>query len=149
MVEWLALLTAYQEVLCLNWVGGRIQLMIVWHFIAQRPIHYRPSLVWIWGWLGETKVLYILHHWGIQLILAYSLAITAILAAGKGRGGMFLFLLFLRFHSFSSFSPVPLFHLLYYLFCLASPFLWETIQNDPPGLTCQYTPTESISNMEK
>ena len=45
---------------------------------------------------------------------------------GKGRGGIFLFLLFLHFHSFSSFS---LFHLLYYLFCLSSPLLWETTQN--------------------
>ena len=41
-------------------------------------------------------------------------------------GGMFLFLLFLHFHSCPSFLPVPLFHLLYYLFCLLSPFLWET-----------------------
>ena len=56
----------------------------------------------------------------------------AILVAGKGRGGMFLFLLFLHYHSFSSFFPVPLFRLLYYLF---SPFLWETTQNDPQGLT--------------
>ena len=33
-------------------------------------------------------------------------------------------LLFLHLHSFSSF-PVTLFHLLYYLFYLSSPFLWE------------------------
>ena len=33
---------------------------------------------------------------------------ACVLAAGKGRGGMFLFLLFLHFHSFSSFSlPCP------------------------------------------
>ena len=56
---------------------------------------------------------------------------------GKGRGGMFLFLLFLHFHSCSSFFPVPLFHLLYSLFYLFSPFLWETTQNDPQGLTCR------------
>ena len=37
------------------------------------------------------------------------------LVVGKGRGGMFLFLLFLHFHSCSSFFPVPLFHLLYSL----------------------------------
>ena len=44
----------------------------------------------------------ILHHWGVQLILAYSWARPAILAAGKGRGGGggagggdFLFLQFL------------------------------------------------------
>ena len=35
----------------------------------------------------------ILRHQGVQLILAYSWAWPAILAAGKGRGGM-LFLLF-------------------------------------------------------
>ena len=53
---------------------------------------------------------------GVQLILAYSWARPATLVAGKGRGGMFLFLLFLHFHSCSSFFPVPLFLLLYYLF---------------------------------
>ena len=61
------------------------------------------------GWSGGAKVLCILHHWGVQLILAYSWARPAILVVGKGRGGMFLFLLFLHFH-------VPLFHLLYSLF---------------------------------
>ena len=38
--------------------------------------------------------------------LAYSWARPAILVAGKGRRGMFLFLLFLHFHSCSSFFPV-------------------------------------------
>ena len=89
------------------------------------------------GWLGGAKVLCILRHRGVQLILAYSWARPAILVAGKGRGGMFLFLPFLHFHSCSSFFPVPLFHLLYYLFYLFSPFLWETTQNDPQGLTCR------------
>ena len=89
------------------------------------------------GWSGGAKVLCILHHWGVQLILAYSWARPAILVVGKGRGGMFLFLLFLHFHSCSSFFPVPLFHLLYSLFCLFSPFLRETTQNDPQGLTCR------------
>ena len=83
------------------------------------------------------SVLCILHHWGVQLILAYSWARPAILVVGKGRGGMFLFLLFLHFHSCSSFFPVPLFHLLYSLFYFFSPFLWETTQNDPQGLTCR------------
>ena len=90
-----------------------------------------------WGWSGGAKVLCILHHRGIQLILAYSWARPAILVVGKGRGGMFLFLLFLHFHSCSSFFPVPLFHFLYSLFYLFSPFLWETTQNDPQGLTCR------------
>ena len=89
------------------------------------------------GWSGGAKVLCILHHWGVQLILVYSWARPAILVVGKGRGGMFLFLLFLHFHSCSSFFPVPLFHLLYSLFYLFSPFLWETTQNDPQGLTCR------------
>ena len=76
------------------------------------------------------------YHQGIQLILACSWARPAILVAGKGRGEMFLFLLFLHFHSCSSSFLVPLFHLFYCLFCFFSPFLWETTQNDPQGLTC-------------
>ena len=88
------------------------------------------------GWSGGAKVSCILCHRGVQLILAYSWARPAILVAGKGRGGMFLFLLFLHFHSCSSFFPVPLFHLFDYLFYHSSPFLWETTQNDPQGLTC-------------
>ena len=40
-----------------------------------------------WGWSGGAKVLCILHHWGVQLILAYSWARPAILIVGKGRGG--------------------------------------------------------------
>ena len=48
----------------------------------------------------------ILCHRGIQLILAYSWARPAILVAGKGRWGIFLFLLFLHFHS-CSFLPCP------------------------------------------
>ena len=91
----------------------------------------------IGNWSGGAKVLCILHHWGVQLILAYSWARPAILVVGKGRGGMFLFLLFLHFYSCSSFFPVPHFHLLYSLFYLFSPFLWETTQNDPQGLTCR------------
>ena len=90
-----------------------------------------------WGWSDGAKVLCILDYRGVQLILAYSWARPAILVVGKGRGGMFLFLLFLHFHSCSSFFPVPLFHLLYSLFYLFSPFLWETTQNDPQGLTCR------------
>ena len=74
----------------------------------------------LWGWSGGAKVLCILPHWGVQLILAYSWARPAILVVGKGRGGMFLFLLFLHFHSCSSFFPVPLFHLLYSLLSLFS-----------------------------
>ena len=86
------------------------------------------------GWSGVANMSCILRHRGIQLILADSWARPAILEAGKGRGGMFLFLLFLHFHSCSSFFSVFLFYLFNYLF---SPFLWETTQNDPQGLPCR------------
>ena len=76
-------------------------------------------------------------HRGVQLTSAFSWARPAVLAAGKGRGKMLLFLLFLHFLSFPFFFPIPIFHLLYYLFYLFSPFLWETTQNDPQGLTCR------------
>ena len=56
-------------------------------------------------------------HPGVQLRLAYSWARPVILVAGKGRKGMYLFLLFLLVHSCSSFFPVPPFYLLYYIFC--------------------------------
>ena len=69
----------------------------------------------------------------IGLQLGKLLARLAILLADKGGGGVFLILLFLYFHSCSSFFSVPLFYLLFYLF---SPFVWETTQNDPQGLTC-------------
>ena len=85
------------------------------------------------GWLGEAKVTCILRYLGTQLILAYIWTRPAVLAAGEGRGGMFLFLLFCHFFIFL-FLPIPLFHLL--LFYLFSPFLWETAHGDPQGLTC-------------
>ena len=61
---------------------------------------------------------------------------------GVGGGGrVFLFLLFLHCHSFSFFHcPSRSFPLL----SLLSPFLWETIQNGPQGLTYRLTPTQSI-----
>ena len=106
-------------------------------------------LIQVVGWLGGAKVSCILCHWGIQLILACSWARPAILVAGKGSWGMFLFQLFLHFHSCSSFFPVLLFHLFFYLFYLFSPFLWKTSQNDPQGLTCRYTPTQMIQVVDK
>ena len=72
----------------------------------------------------------ILLHWGVQLLFAYIWAGPAFLIAGEDRGGMFFFILFLHVHYYFSFLPVPLFHLLYYLFF---PFLWEMRQNDPQG----------------
>ena len=64
------------------------------------------------GWLGAAKVSCILRNWGVQqlLILVYSWARPAILQAGMGTGGMFLF--FVHFHSFP-FSPVPISSLLH------------------------------------
>ena len=113
-----------------------LEIMAI-HFALIKSLKYIHNSRVMMRWSGGAKVLCILHHRGVQLILAYSWARPAILVVGKGRGGMFLFLLFLHFHSCSSFLPVPLFHLLYSLFCLFSPFLWETTQNDPQGLTCR------------
>ena len=56
-----------------------------------------PFLWELRGWLGCAKVLCLLCHRGVQLILAYILTRPAIRVAGKGRGGMFLFLLFFTF----------------------------------------------------
>ena len=70
-------------------------------FIRSLYHHFRRNL----RWLGEAKVSSIWHQRGIQLILAYSWARPAILAAGKGRGGMFLFL---RFFTFIHFPLSPL-----------------------------------------
>ena len=90
------------------------------------PLHYICILSKLLrGWLGVVKVSGSLCHLGVQLILASNWARSAILVASKDRGRMFLFLLFLHFHSCSTFFPVPLFHLLYYLF---SPIFWETRQ---------------------
>ena len=118
---------------------GEIRKIFTGYPPLSRPMYpaFSPAFSLSWGWSGGAKMLCILHHWGVQLILAYSWARPAILVVGKGRGGMFLFLLFLHFHSCSSFFPVPLIHLLYSLFYLFSPFLWETTQNDPQGLTCR------------
>ena len=67
-----------------------------------------------------ARVSCILRLQGVQLILAYSWARSAILVAGKGRGEMFLFLLFLHPHSCSSFFPVPLLSPLLFLLSLFS-----------------------------
>ena len=86
------------------------------------------------GCSGVEKVLCILRHRGVQLILAYSWARPAILVAGKGIG-VDVFISSVSSLSFLFlFLPCPsLFNLLYYLFCLFSPSLWETTQNDPQG----------------
>ena len=53
-------------------------------------------------WFGGAKMSFILCHWGVQLIMAYSWARPAILVASKGRGGCFYFFCFFTF------IPVPL-----------------------------------------
>ena len=76
------------------------------------------------GWSGGAKVTCILRHRCVQLILAYSLARPAVLVAGKGRGGIFLFLCLFTF------ILVPLSSLFFSfisstLFYTFSPFLWD------------------------
>ena len=157
-VSWILHHQGVQLILAYSWArpaileAGKVRGGMFYYFFCFFTfIHFRLSPLCLYiisstilslfslfpGWSGGAKVLCILHHWGVQLILAYSWARPAILVVGKGRGGMFLFLLFLHFHSCSSFFPIPLFHLLYSLFYLFSPFLWETTQNDPQGLTCR------------
>ena len=106
-------------------------------FIKFQPLYFcQLSFECVGGWVvRKCHVSFVTQ--GVQLILAYSWARPAILVAGKGREVMFLFLLFLHFHSCFSCFPVPPFHLFCYLFCLLFPFLWETTQNDPQGLTCR------------
>ena len=86
------------------------------------------------GLLGEAKVSCILRHRGIQLRLAYTVG-QGLLSLQQVRieGEYFYFFCFFTFIHFPL-SPIPFFHLLYYL---SSPFLWETTQNDPQGLTCR------------
>ena len=61
------------------------------------------------GWVVRRfRVSYVI---GRATDIGLSCARPAILVAGKGRGGMFLFLLFPHFHCCSSFFSVPLFHL--------------------------------------
>ena len=82
----------------------RIFLTENFHFFVVKFSVYLNRYVFImFGRLDEAKVSRILHHRGLQLIFTYSWARPAILAAGKGKGGMLflLFLLFLRYHSFS------------------------------------------------
>ena len=75
----------------------------------------------------------VLHHWGIQLRLAYSRARPAILAAGKGTGkrGCFYFFCF-----FIHFLLSPLFLSFISSATTSSPFPWEMTQHDPQGLMC-------------
>ena len=62
----------------------------------------------VWGWLGETKVSCILRHRGVQLILAYSWARPAILAAVNGWGGGDVFIASVSSLSFIFLLPLSL-----------------------------------------
>ena len=77
-------------------------LMTSLNFI-NNTLELRDGCMLYRGWSGGAKVSCILCHRGVQMILAYSWARPAILVAGKGRGGCFLFHLFLHFHSCFSF----------------------------------------------
>ena len=84
------------------------------------------------GWLGKAKVSFILRHRGVQLTAGQGLLSLQQVEIEEECFYFFFFFTFIYF----PFSPVPLFHPLYYSFCLSSPFLWETTQNDLKGLTC-------------
>ena len=76
---------------------------------------------------GKGCGLWLWYSLDFSLTFFYSLARPAILVAGKGRGEFCILFL----HFIPVLFPVPLFHLLYYLFYLFSSFLWETTQNKP------------------
>ena len=98
--------------------------------------------------VGVAKVLGILCHWGVQLILASSWARPAIFVAGKGRGGIFLFLLFLHFHSCSSFFLTFSF-ISFTIFSISFSLSLGDNTKWPAKveLTCRLTPTQSIKLM--
>ena len=74
------------------------------------------------GWLGEAKCCV---YYVTQLVLAYSWAKPAILAADKGRGGLFLCLLFLLFHLFPFLPCLPSFISTTISFISLLPFSWR------------------------
>ena len=127
--EWsLFLLTSWPR--WLNWMCLTADQQEV---VGLTPASSATSFLGDWrGWLGGVKVSHILHHRGIQLILAYSWAKTAILVAGKGRGGMFLFLLvsllsfLFPFLPYSSLSSLLLSLLSLFSFSLGDDTKWPT-----------------------
>ena len=72
---------------------------------------------------------------GVQLILAVTVGQGLLpLQQVRVEGECFYFVCFFTFIQIP-FSSVPLFHLLYLIFSyISSPFLWETIQNEPQGV---------------
>ena len=108
--------------------------------------HILQHLIWVYtvckslsvpillDWLAEVKVSCSFCHRGTHLILAYSWAKPAVLAKGKGRVGMLLFLLFLHFLSVSL-SSLSLSFISSTISFL--PFSGRLTQNDSQGLTCR------------
>ena len=97
----------------------------VFLFPLSVPLYVYLSVCLSWGVVGYGEGVAYLTSLGCPFDTGLQLGKAAILVAGKGIGEMFLLLLFLHFDSFSSFFPVPLFHLLYYIFYLFSTFLGD------------------------
>ena len=129
--QWLCLKEDKWNIQSWNWNFSckgtfHIEICLLFHdnFIIFPTPHLHTHSTQFKGWMGGAKVSCILRHRGVQLILAYSWARPAVLKAGMVEvcvcvwGGGLLFLLFRPVHSCPSFFPVPLFHLLYYLFYL-------------------------------
>ena len=96
-----------------NWEGIREVNIFLPELFSLKDVFISIKILHGGGWCGKGVVYLTVR--GVQLILAYIWARPTILVAGKGRGGMLIFLLF---HSCSSLYPVPLFPLIYCLFCL-------------------------------
>ena len=93
-----------------------------------------------WGGEGGVgKESCILHHRGVQLRLAYNWAKPAILAAGKGRGGIFISYVSSLSFIFLFLPCSPLSSPLLSLLSLFSLSL-ETTQNDPEGFEVSLNP---------
>ena len=122
----------------------KLMLWVLIRSASQRHFNEYPQHKILGGWVWQKcGVSYVTG--GVQPKLVYCWARPLSFVAGKGRGGMFLFLLFLHFHFCSSFFPVPLFHF-YYLF---SHFLLETTQNNPQGDVSLNPNTINMEKLEK
>ena len=99
----------------LNYCVKKKDLMVFWFVVLQismlSPLLELQTYVFCLklpeGWSGVAKASCILRHQGVQLILAYSWARPAVLAAGMGRGGMFNFFCVFTFIHFPL-SPLSL-----------------------------------------
>ena len=79
--------------ICAGWSGPALSANCIRAIFVRCASNCFYSL----GWSDVPKVSCILHHWGVQLILAFSWARPAILVAGKGRGGWFCFFCFFTY----------------------------------------------------